>query len=93
MSTRDKIQSYLECCEQSATLLEPAMFDDAIIGIADLPDGSAAVVYDRQQCIEVIMANSRCTREEAEEHYEYNTVRACAYMERPPILVDTRYAE
>lgn len=93
MTTRAKIQSYLECYDQEAILLEPEMYDDAIIGIVNHPDGSVSVAYDRQQCIEIIMADSRCTREEANEYYEYNTVRACCHMENGPLLVDTRYAE
>ena len=93
MTTRDKIQSYLEGIEQDAILLEPEMFDAAIIGIVDQPDGTAAVAYDRQRCIEIIMADSGLEREKAEEYYEYNTARACAYIENGPVLVDTRWAE
>ncbi len=92
MTTREKIQSYLETQERDALLLEPEMFDEAIIGIAERADGMVVVAYDRQRCIEIIMADSGCDREDAEEYYEFNT--ASAWMgDRTPIFVDTRMAE
>lgn len=90
MSTRDKIASYID--DGPALFFEPAMFDEAILGIAERPGQDPLVAYDRTACIEIIMANSRCTREEAEEYFEFNT--ACAWMgEGTPIIVDGRYAE
>ena len=45
MSTREKIASYLEGSE--ALLLEPEIFDDAIIGITERADGGQLVAYDQ----------------------------------------------
>lgn len=90
MTTRNKIQSYLE--DSEALLLEPEMFDDAIIGIAERAGQPPLVAYDRQRCIDIIMADSGCSREKAEEYYEYNT--ACAWMgDGTPVFIDQRYAE
>jgi hypothetical protein len=94
MSTRFKIQSLLETAEADAILLEPETFDQAILGVAHLPDGTMSVAYDRQRCIEIIMADSGCDHEEAEEYFEYNTARTCAYLgSGAPVIIDARYAE
>ena len=90
VSTRDKIQSYLGDCP--AIILEPEMFDDAIIGIAERCGESPLVAYDRDRCIEIIMADSGCSREEAEEHYEFN-IAGCWVGEGTPVFLDTRWAE
>jgi len=91
MTTRDKIQSYLETAEMDAFLLEPDVFDAAILGIAERADGTRVVAYDRQPCIEVIMAMDM-DREEAEEYFEFNT--AGAWMgDGTPVFIDTRFAE
>ena len=90
MKTRDKIASFLE--DSPALLLEPEMFDDAIIGIAERCGQPPLVAYDRSRCIDIIMADSRCSREEAEEYYEFNTA-GCWAGEGTPIFVDGRYSE
>ena len=90
MTTRDKINSYLE--GGTALLLEPEMFDDAIIGIAERCGQEPLVAYDRGRCIEIIMADSGCTHEEAEEYYEFNTA-GCWAGDGTPIFIDGRFAE
>ncbi len=90
MSTRAKIQSYLE--GEPSLLLEPEMFDDAILGIAERCGQPPLVAYDRERCIEIIMANASCDRAEAEEYYEFNTA-GCWVGEGTPIFIDSRYAE
>lgn len=54
MTTRDKIQSY--CDGEPTLLLEPEMFDSAIIGIAERCGQPPLVAYDRDRCIQIIMA-------------------------------------
>lgn len=89
MSTREKIKSY---CEGEPTMmLEPDVFDAAIIGIAERCGQPPLVAYDRQRCIE-ILESTGMDRDEAEEYYEFNT--AGAWMgEGTPVFVDTRWAE
>ena len=72
-------------------LLEPEIFDDAIIGVTERADGGQLVAYDRQRVIDILMQQGM-DRDEAEEYYSFNTVGA--WMgEGTPIFVDARYAE
>lgn len=90
MTTREKIQSYLEGFEMSALLLDPgSMYDEAIIGLVEAGD-ETVVAYDRQKIIEALMRDG-ADREEAEEFFEFNIAGSC--IEGGPIYVDTRWAE
>lgn len=90
MSTRSKIAEF--CDGYPTLILDPEAFDDAIIGIAERCGQPPLVAYDRSRCIEIIMADIGCEREEAEEYYEFNT--AGAWLgEGTPIFIDSRYAE
>lgn len=90
MTTREKIQSYLEIIEQSALLLDPGeMYDEAIIGLVESGD-ETVVAYDRQKIIEALMRDG-ADREEAEEFFEFNIAGAC--VAGGPIYIDTRWAE
>lgn len=93
MSTREKINAFLEMYDVESVFLDPPeTFDQAIIGIAEGANDLCTVAYDRTLIIDAFMADGM-DREEAEEFFEFNTVRACAYMKNPPIFIDTRYAE
>jgi hypothetical protein len=77
--------------EDDTLFLEPAMFDEAILGIAESAGMQAVVAYDRQVCIEVLMRMDM-DRDEAEEYFEFNV--AGSYMgEGTPVFIDRRYAE
>ena len=87
MSTREKIQSF----DGELLLLEPADFDDAIIGVTERADGMQVVAYDRMTCIEILMRDGM-DRDEAEEFFEFNTVGA--WMgDATPVFIDRRWAE
>lgn len=93
MSTRDKINSYLEQMDVETVFLDPPeTFDQAIIGIAETAGDLCAIAYDRGLIIDAFVAQGM-TREEAEGWFEFNTVRACAHLENPPVFIDTRFAE
>ena len=92
MTTRDKINSLAECCDSEILLLEPAYFDDAIIGIAERANGMTVVAYDRNRCIDQVMVYNECDREDAEEFFEFNTAQTWI-GEGTPVFIDTRYAE
>ena len=93
MSTREKINSLLELVDVSTVFLDPPeTFDQAIMGIAEGAGDLCTIAYDRSLIIDAFVAQGM-DREEAEEFFEFNTVRACAYLDNPPIFVDTRYAE
>lgn len=86
MTTREKIA---ELCEE-AMLLEPAEFDEAILGIATRADGMMVVAYDRTTCIDILARHT--PREEAEEWFEFNTSSAWVGG-GTPVFVDRRVAE
>jgi hypothetical protein len=89
MSTREKIASYLE----DAMFIEPACYDDAILGIAQRADGMQVVAYDRQAVLEIMRGRSlELTPDEVEEFFEFNTAGAWI-GDRTPCFVDIRWAE
>ena len=91
MTTREKINDYLQGFGGEALLLEPEMFDEAILGITERGDGTEVVAYDRQLVIEILMREGM-EREEAEEYYSFNVVGSWL-GDGTPIFVDTRFAE
>lgn len=92
MTTRYKINAYADCCDSEILLLEPDYFDEAILGIAERADGMTVVAYDRTRCIDLIQSNSDCSREDAEEFFEFNTAQAWMGP-GTPVFIDTRVAE
>jgi hypothetical protein len=66
--------------DSEVELLEPEVFDKAIVGLAyrfgGFGEGQEVVVaYDRAKCIEVLM-NGEMDEEGAEEFFEFNTIGA-----------------
>ena len=60
--------------------LEPAIFDEAILGVA----------YDRSRVIDIYARDM--SREEAEEFFEFNTIGAW-FGDATPVFIDMRPAE
>lgn len=71
-------------------------FDDAIIGTVSIWAGNSrerVVLYDYEKCVDILVAEGECDREEAEEHLEFNTLGAYvgpktpayAHIQRPTI--------
>lgn len=89
MSTREKISSLLD--GEAALLLEPEEFDVAILGVTQRCGQPPLVAYDRQRCIEVLVAQGM-DWEEAEEFFEFNTAGSWR-GDGTPIFIDTRWAE
>ena len=58
-------------------------YDEAIIGVTD--DGR--VVYNYDAMVECLMNATGMNMEQAVDFSDYNTVRACAYMNNAPIIV------
>jgi len=86
MITRALISDMLE----EAIFLEPADFDEAIMGIAERFGMDPVVCYDRTRCIDILARGM--PREDAEEFFEFNTIGA--WMgDCTPIFVDMRPAE
>ena len=85
-----KIKAYLDGTE--ALLLDPEIFDAAIIGVTERADGNQLVAYDRQRVIEILMGEGM-NRDEAEEEYCSKLVAEAWMGEGTPIFIDTRWAE
>lgn len=86
MNTRALLSETLEV----AMFLEPAIFDEAILGVAERFGMDPVVCYDRTRVIDILARDM--PREEAEEYFEFNTIGA--WMgDATPIFLDTRYAE
>jgi hypothetical protein len=86
MTTRDRITDQLE----DALFLEPATFDEAIIGIAERGTSVAVVCYDRTRCIDILARDM--PREDAEEFFEFNVLGSWV-GDMTPVFVDMRPAE
>lgn len=86
MDTRVHIADSLE----SALFLEPAVYDEAIMGIAYRFGMEPVVAYDRTRVIDILAKDM--TREDAEEFFEFNIIGAWMGG-NTPVFIDTRYAE
>lgn len=86
MTTREQIASTIE----DALFLEPADYDEAIIGVAHRFGMDPVVAYDRTIVIDILAREM--TREEAEEFFEFNTIGAWLGPSTP-VFINTRLAE
>jgi hypothetical protein len=82
MSIRDLILESIE----DAVFLEPDEFDVAILGVVTRCGLPTVVIYDRARTIQVIMAGSTMTEEEAEGYFEFNTSGAYVGALAPAFL-------
>lgn len=88
MSETSRLSAQIDDVMEGAVVLEPRdEFDKAIIGYAEAPDGDGVVaVYSVCKILDSF--EKSMTPPEAQEHFEYNTVRALPYMgPKRPILV------
>ena len=54
-------------------------YDDALCGIIESDNGEMVAVYDEEILLKVMMENMGLSYFDAQEHYDFNIVRACAY--------------
>jgi hypothetical protein len=86
MTTREQILGTVE----EALFLDPADYDEAIIGVAYRFGMMPVVAYDRTRVIDILARDM--PREDAEEFFEFNTIGA--WMgDSTPVFIDTRPAE
>ena len=86
MATRDRLVEMYE----DLIFLEPRIFDEAILGIAERFGMAPVVAYDRSRVIDIYARDM--PREDAEEFFEFNTVGAWLGG-LTPVFIDTRPAE
>lgn len=73
--TLDELEMQLEGSE--ALFLEPrAVFDVAVIGIAERVDGLCVVAYDSARVLQALMDQNGWDEDEAREWYDFNTAGA-----------------
>ena len=69
-------------------LLEPAYFDQAIIGLTSRVGGALWVVnYDSAKCVQLLMENEGLDEDEAIDHFEYNVMGGW-YGEKTPYFTE-----
>jgi hypothetical protein len=86
MTTKEQILATVE----GALFLDPADYDEAIIGVAYRFGMLPVVAYDRTRVIDILARDM--SREDAEEYFEFNTIGA--WLGRlTPVFIDTRPAE
>jgi hypothetical protein len=90
MTTRERIREFIG--DGEALLLEPEMFDDAILGVAERCGQPTIVAYSRNRCIEILESEYEMDRDEANEYFEFN-IAGSWVGEGTPVFIDERYAE
>ena len=86
MTTRNRLAEMYE----DLIFLDPAVFDEAILGVAERFGMDPVVAYDRSRVIDIYARDM--TREEAEEFFEFNTIGAWL-GDATPVFIDMRPAE
>ena len=90
MTTRQRIIDFIGT-DSGAKLLEPEIFDAAIIGVAESCGQPSVVCYSRTRVIE-ILEGMGMDHDEANEYFDFNI--GGAYMgDGTPTFVDERFAE
>lgn len=67
-------KEYLELINEEAMYCDG--FDDAIIGFVQGANCNTVALYDSAKCIEILMERDGMELFEAEEFFEFNTIRA-----------------
>ena len=84
-------QEILDFCEElgaeETLLFENPGYETAFIGL----DTNYRAIYSHNKMVEFLMKVDGMTEEEAIEFIDYNTIRACAYMENAPIILESEF--
>jgi hypothetical protein len=86
MTTKEQILATVK----KAMFLDPADYDEAIIGVAYRCGMDPVVAYDRTTVIDILARDM--SREDAEEFFEFNTLGSW-WGDVTPVFIDTRPAE
>jgi len=85
-STKNKADVLKEVfCEIDPDLMFVDGFEDAIVGVAERCSTPPVVVYDREKCLEILVAGG-LTYEEAVEYFEFNVAGAW-FGDRTPFFL------
>jgi hypothetical protein len=67
-------------------------FDNAILGVTTLPDGTEVMVYDKRRCIQIIMFTLGFDYNESIGFFEFN-IRLPDLGESAPLYVEPYFEE
>ena len=70
--TRETLSEYIG---EDAVVLEPEMYDEAIVGV----DQDGRVIYSFDKLIQVLTSNDDMTEEDAVDWIDFNIVRSIPY--------------
>ncbi len=82
--TEEQIREWI--AEHNPEALLADGFEGAILGIAERCSQPTLVVYDAEKCIELLMADSDMSEEDAREWFSFNTTGAWAGPGTPLFL-------
>jgi hypothetical protein len=86
-NVRQKLLDMYPGCEDELVFLEPAHFDDAVIGVVQGNKDLFAVCYSEPKVLEILMEKENMDPEEAMEWYQFNIFGA--YVgKNTPVFVD-----
>lgn len=83
----NKLREHLAEHYPDAKFFESPSYDNAVLGFEP---NTGRVIYERSACIDHLQKREGMTWEEAEDFFEYNTMRALDYMDaktKPIIIV------
>ena len=83
MTNREKLA---ENGYEESVVFENPDYDAAIVGVT--VDGQ--VIYDFYKMIDCLKEEFGMSEEEAVDFIDNNTIRACAYIDDPPIILEKR---
>lgn len=69
---------------EGAIVFTDPEFDEAVIGFDVV---QSRFIYDYDRMVEILAEHDGISLEDAIDFIEYNTIRACAYMENPPVIL------
>jgi hypothetical protein len=67
-------------------------FDNAILGVTALPDGTEVLVYDKRRCVQIIMFTLGFDYNESVGFFEFN-IRVPGLGKSAPLYVEPYFEE
>ena len=67
-------------------------FDNAILGVTELPDGTEVLVYDKRRCIQILMFTVGLDYDAAVGFFEFN-IRSADLGNEAPLYVEPYFED
>ena len=81
----DAVREYLGVMSDEAMLLDG--LDDALVGVMCRFNQEPVALYSKRKCIDIFIAQG-ATRDEAEEHFDFNVIGAWVGDGTPAFMLD-----